>query len=225
VALHMHERISTQTILRVLAREDVERDLFDDPQHDYAIDQVTQRVADIVEPNGMRQLRKEEADNTTPWRKGAGLLFHHMLAGKLFCHLPRHQRRCTIDSVPPLPGTAQAESDFSRYRFSHLTDSSRSQARLRAGVGKNEKWFGNETCLRLQSGMRQYHPILGFVRPIPNSARQALRTGVEKNLTAFFGNQEIPLLQVNMDINNRPSIATKGQNRLLGNNRTTGCSN
>ena len=36
VAPHMHERISTQAILRVLAREDVERDLFADPQHDYA---------------------------------------------------------------------------------------------------------------------------------------------------------------------------------------------
>ncbi|MCS6297452.1 MAG: site-specific DNA-methyltransferase [Nitrospira sp.] len=36
VALHMHERISTQAILRVLAREDVERDLFADPQQDYA---------------------------------------------------------------------------------------------------------------------------------------------------------------------------------------------
>ncbi len=36
VALHMHERVSTQAILRVLAREDVERDLFADPQHEYA---------------------------------------------------------------------------------------------------------------------------------------------------------------------------------------------
>ncbi|MGF6311910.1 adenine-specific DNA-methyltransferase [Bradyrhizobium sp. i1.8.4] len=36
VALHMHERISTQAILRVLAREDVDRDLFADPQHEYA---------------------------------------------------------------------------------------------------------------------------------------------------------------------------------------------
>ncbi len=36
VALHMHERVSTQAILRVLAREDVERDLFADPQQDYA---------------------------------------------------------------------------------------------------------------------------------------------------------------------------------------------
>src|ERR1035438_5056535 len=36
VALHMHERISTQAILRVLAREDIERDLFADPQYDYA---------------------------------------------------------------------------------------------------------------------------------------------------------------------------------------------
>ncbi|MBP7949216.1 MAG: site-specific DNA-methyltransferase [Verrucomicrobiales bacterium] len=36
VALHMHERVSTQAILKVLAREDVERDLFADPQHEYA---------------------------------------------------------------------------------------------------------------------------------------------------------------------------------------------
>jgi adenine-specific DNA-methyltransferase len=36
VALHMHDRVSTQAILRVLAREDVERDLFADPQHEYA---------------------------------------------------------------------------------------------------------------------------------------------------------------------------------------------
>jgi adenine-specific DNA-methyltransferase len=36
VALHMHERVSTQAILRVLAREDLERDLFADPKHDYA---------------------------------------------------------------------------------------------------------------------------------------------------------------------------------------------
>jgi len=36
VALHMHERVSTQAILRVLAREDIQRDLFADPQHDYA---------------------------------------------------------------------------------------------------------------------------------------------------------------------------------------------
>lgn len=36
VALHMHERVSTQAILKVLAREDVERDLFADPRQDYA---------------------------------------------------------------------------------------------------------------------------------------------------------------------------------------------
>jgi hypothetical protein len=36
VALHIHERISTQAILRVLAREDVQRDLFADPQQEYA---------------------------------------------------------------------------------------------------------------------------------------------------------------------------------------------
>jgi adenine-specific DNA-methyltransferase len=34
VALHMHERVSTQAMLRVLAREDVNRDLFADPQHE-----------------------------------------------------------------------------------------------------------------------------------------------------------------------------------------------
>lgn len=36
VALHMHERVSTQAILRVLARQNVQRSLFADPQHDYA---------------------------------------------------------------------------------------------------------------------------------------------------------------------------------------------
>ena len=36
VALHMHERVSTQAILRVVARQDVQRDLFADPQLDYA---------------------------------------------------------------------------------------------------------------------------------------------------------------------------------------------
>jgi adenine-specific DNA-methyltransferase len=36
VALHMHERISTQAILRVAAREDIQRDLFADPQQDYS---------------------------------------------------------------------------------------------------------------------------------------------------------------------------------------------
>ena len=36
VALHMHERVSTQAILRTVAREDVQRDLFADPQQDYA---------------------------------------------------------------------------------------------------------------------------------------------------------------------------------------------
>lgn len=36
VALHMHERVSTQAILRVLARQDVQRSLFADPEHDYA---------------------------------------------------------------------------------------------------------------------------------------------------------------------------------------------
>jgi adenine-specific DNA-methyltransferase len=35
VALHIHERVSTQAILRVLAREDVQRDLFADPQLEY----------------------------------------------------------------------------------------------------------------------------------------------------------------------------------------------
>jgi adenine-specific DNA-methyltransferase len=36
VALHIHERVSTQAMLRALAREDVQRDLFADPQQPYA---------------------------------------------------------------------------------------------------------------------------------------------------------------------------------------------
>ena len=36
VALHMHERVSTQAILRVLTRQGIQRDLFADPQLDYA---------------------------------------------------------------------------------------------------------------------------------------------------------------------------------------------
>lgn len=36
VALHIHERVSTQAILRVLAREEAQRDLFADPQQEYA---------------------------------------------------------------------------------------------------------------------------------------------------------------------------------------------
>jgi adenine-specific DNA-methyltransferase len=35
VALHIHERISTQAILRVAARQDAQRDLFADPQEEY----------------------------------------------------------------------------------------------------------------------------------------------------------------------------------------------
>jgi len=60
---------------------------------------------------------------------------------------------------------------------------------------------------------------------MPNSVRPALLTGVEKDQTVFFGNRVIPFLHVNMDINNRPSIAAKRQNRFLGNIRTTGCFN
>lgn len=36
VTLHMHERVSTQAILRVAAREDVQRGLFADPQQEYS---------------------------------------------------------------------------------------------------------------------------------------------------------------------------------------------
>lgn len=35
VALHIHERVSAQAILKVAARQDVTRDLFADPQHEY----------------------------------------------------------------------------------------------------------------------------------------------------------------------------------------------
>lgn len=36
VALHMHERVSTQATLQALERKDVQRDLFADPQHEYS---------------------------------------------------------------------------------------------------------------------------------------------------------------------------------------------
>ena len=36
VALHIHERISTQTILKVARREDIQRDFFADPGHEYS---------------------------------------------------------------------------------------------------------------------------------------------------------------------------------------------
>lgn len=36
VALRMHERVSTEAILRALERKDVQRDLFADPQHEYS---------------------------------------------------------------------------------------------------------------------------------------------------------------------------------------------
>jgi adenine-specific DNA-methyltransferase len=35
VALHIHERISTQAILKVARREDIQRDLFADPEQEY----------------------------------------------------------------------------------------------------------------------------------------------------------------------------------------------
>src|SRR5205085_10512268 len=35
VALHIHERVSTQAILKVAARQDVERSLFADPEQEY----------------------------------------------------------------------------------------------------------------------------------------------------------------------------------------------
>ena len=35
VALHIHERVSTQAILKVAAREDVNRSLFADPEQEY----------------------------------------------------------------------------------------------------------------------------------------------------------------------------------------------
>jgi len=35
VALHIHERVSTQAILKIIAREDVQRSLFADPQLEY----------------------------------------------------------------------------------------------------------------------------------------------------------------------------------------------
>ena len=48
VALHMHERVSTQALLRILAREDAERDLFADPQQDYALSGIRATDTDLA---------------------------------------------------------------------------------------------------------------------------------------------------------------------------------
>ena len=64
VALHMHERASTQAILRVLAHEDVERELFADPQQEYAKavqfyqhDEAWRGAAKVIDPRGNEGMR------------------------------------------------------------------------------------------------------------------------------------------------------------------------
>lgn len=76
VALHMHERVSTQAILRVLARQDVNRDLFADPQHDYAGESHDSRrlAASDGEPGSARGSRRPGADDLP-----RSALRHHVL--------------------------------------------------------------------------------------------------------------------------------------------------
>lgn len=52
---------------------------------------VSKAVADIVQPNRVRQLRKQKTDNVAPRSEGAGLLVHAMLAGKFFRQVRRDE--------------------------------------------------------------------------------------------------------------------------------------
>ena len=48
-------------------------------------------VADIVQPNRVRQLRKQKTDHVAPWSEGAGLFIHAMLAGEFFRQVRRDE--------------------------------------------------------------------------------------------------------------------------------------
>ena len=43
-----------------------------------------QGVADVVKPDGMGQLRKEQTDHMTPWREGARLFIDPRSPGRVF---------------------------------------------------------------------------------------------------------------------------------------------
>ena len=48
-----------------------------------------QGVADVVKPDGMGQLRKEQTDHMTPRREGARLFIDPVTAGQFFCQMRR----------------------------------------------------------------------------------------------------------------------------------------
>ena len=48
-------------------------------------------VANIVQPNRVRQLRKQKTDHVAPWSEGAGLFIHAMLAGEFFRQVRRDE--------------------------------------------------------------------------------------------------------------------------------------
>ena len=52
---------------------------------------VPEAVADIVQPNRVRQLRKQKTDHMAPRSEGAGLLVHAMLARKFFRQVRRDE--------------------------------------------------------------------------------------------------------------------------------------
>lgn len=52
---------------------------------------VSKAVADIVQPNRVRQLRKQETDHVAPRSEGAGLLVHAMLVGKFLRQVRRDE--------------------------------------------------------------------------------------------------------------------------------------
>ena len=52
---------------------------------------VSKAVADIVQSDRVRQLRKQETDHMAPWSEGAGLFVHAMLAGKFFRQVRRDE--------------------------------------------------------------------------------------------------------------------------------------
>ena len=52
---------------------------------------VPEAVANIVQPNRVRQLREKKADHVAPRSEGAGLFVHAMLAGKFFRQVRRDE--------------------------------------------------------------------------------------------------------------------------------------
>jgi adenine-specific DNA-methyltransferase len=89
VALHIHERVSTQAILRAAARQDITRDLFADPKLDYA--QAVRFYKHDVDPAHPR--RQPAGDGLAraargPRRQGADDLHRPALRHPLWQQLP-----------------------------------------------------------------------------------------------------------------------------------------